>query len=239
MIEAHLLKLRAREQVSAAEEKALRELVSGTRRVPAHKTIIRQGEELSISLLLLEGWLGRTKDVLRGQRQILELHVPGDFADLHSFTLKTLDHDVVALTPATVGIVPHERLERLTEQHPHLARLYWLMTNIDAAIQRQSTLSLGRRSAEGRVAHLFCELFERLRVADLVEGDSCDFPLTQSQISESLGLTPVHTNRTLQSLRAKGVLTLEHRRLTILDRDQLDAIAEFDPGYLYIRRRRV
>lgn len=239
MIEAHLLKLRARENVSAAEEKAVRDLVSGTRQVPAHQTIIRRGEEVNLSLLLLDGWLGRTKDVLKGHRQILELHVPGDFADLHSFTLKTLDHDVISLTPATVATVPHERLERLTEQHPHLARLYWLMTNIDAAIQRESTLSLGRRSAEGRVAHLFCELFERLRVADLVNGDSYDFPLTQSQISECLGLTPVHINRTLQSLRAKGVLTLENRRLTIVDRAQLNAIAEFDPSYLYLRRRRV
>jgi CRP-like cAMP-binding protein len=239
MIEAHLLKLRARERISSSEEKAVRDLVSGTRRAPAHATIIRQGEELNLSLLLLEGWLGRTKDVLKGHRQILELHVPGDFADLHSFTLKVLDHDIVALTPVTVATVPHERLHRLTEQHPHLARLYWLVTNIDAAIQRESTLSLGRRSAEARVAHLFCELFERLRVANLVDHDSYDFPLTQSQISECLGLTPVHTNRTLQALRAKGVLTLEQRRLTILDREQLNAIAEFDPSYLYIRQRPV
>ena len=239
MIEAHLLKLRARERISAAEEKAVRDLVSGVRRAPAHATVIRQGEEVNSSLLLLEGWLGRTKDVLKGHRQILELHVPGDFADLHSFTLKVLDHDVVALNPVKVATVPHERLQRLTEEHPHLARLYWLMTNIDAAIQREWTLSLGRRSAEARVANLFCELFERLRVADLVDGESYDFPLTQTQVSECLGLTPVHTNRTLQSLRAKGVLTLEQRRLTILDRAQLDAIAEFDPGYLYLRQRPV
>ena len=239
MIEAHLRKLRIRDQVSAAEETAVRALVSQVRRFRTNETVIRQGKELSSSLLLLSGWLGRAKDMRKGHRQIMELHVPGDFADLHSFTLKALDHDVVAMTPVEVAIVPHDRLQRLTERHPHLTRLYWLMTNIDAAIQRELAVSLGRRDALGRVAHLFCELFERLRAADLVEGDSFHFPLTQSQISECLGLTPVHTNRMLQSLRAKGVVTLEDRRLTIVDRDQLYEIAEFNSEYLYLRRRPV
>jgi CRP-like cAMP-binding protein len=237
MIEAHLLKLRVRDVISMEEEEAVRGLISEVRHEKAHKTIIREGEELSHSLLLLDGWLGRTKDLRKGDRQILELHVAGDFADLHSFTLKVLDHDVVALTPVKLGLVPHARLERLTVDHPHLARLFWLMTNIDAAIQREWTLSLGRRTAEARVAHLFCELFERLAVAGLADQDGYAMPLTQSQLSECLGLTPVHVNRMLQSLRAQDVIALQNRRLTILDHDRLKAIAEFDPAYLYLRRR--
>ena len=136
MIEAHLSKLRARDDISAEEEQAVRGLVSQVVEVPADRTVIRRGEELNQSMLLLSGWLARTKDLPSGQRQMAELHVAGDFADLHSFTLKRLDHDVIALTPCRIAMVPHERLKEITERFPHLTRMFWLMTNIDAAIQR-------------------------------------------------------------------------------------------------------
>ncbi|GAA4721345.1 Crp/Fnr family transcriptional regulator [Sphingomonas lutea] len=236
-MEAHLRKLRMRDSVSAAEEDAIRELVSEVRTFSAHKTVIHEGVELNVSLLLLDGWLARAKDVKRGNRQILELHVPGDFADLHSFTLKALDHDVIALTPVRLGVVPHDRLTRLTERFPRLTRLYWLMTNVDASIQRELTLSLGSRSAMSRAAHLFCELFERLRVGGLADDDGYALPLTQAQLSECLGITPVHVNRTLQALRADGLITLEQRYLTIHDHARLREIGEFDPRYLYLRQK--
>ena len=97
MIEKHLMKLRARDEISAEEEAAIRSAVSETRDYPADRTIIRRGEDLDHSTLLLEGILCRYKDLRDGQRQITELHVAGDFADLHSFTLKRLDHNVMTL----------------------------------------------------------------------------------------------------------------------------------------------
>jgi CRP-like cAMP-binding protein len=125
----------------------------------------------------------------------------------------------------------------MTEQMPHLTRVYWFATNLDAAIHREWALSLGRRSAIGRTAHLFCELLVRLEIVDLTNGYSYDCPLTQVELAESLGLTSVHVNRTLQELRRRGVIELENRRLTILDLDALKAIAEFDPAYLYLEKR--
>lgn len=237
MIEAHLRRLRKRDTVDADEERAIRGLISETRRIPAHKTFIREGVELQHSVLLIDGWLGRALDMQGGARVITALHVAGDFADLHGFTLKHLDHDVVALTDCIVALAPHDRLTKLTIEFPHLARIYWFSTNVDAAIHRQWTVSLGRRNAISRMAHLFCELFLRLEVAGETSGMSYDFPLTQEQLASCLGLTQVHVNRTLQALRRQGLIELQNKRLTILNRSELERIGEFDPSYLYLDRR--
>jgi CRP-like cAMP-binding protein len=200
----------------------------------AHKTLIRQGEELQHSVLLIDGWLGRAVDMQAGTRVITALHVAGDFADLHGFTLKRLDHDVVPLSDCIVALVPHDRLTQLTIDLPHLARIYWFTTNVDAAVHRQWTVSLGRRNAISRMAHLFCELFLRLEVAGKTAELGYDFPLTQDQLASCLGLTQVHVNRTLQALRRQGLIELQDRRLTILNLPELQTLAEFDPSYLYL-----
>jgi CRP-like cAMP-binding protein len=237
MIEAHLKKLRKRDEISADEETAIRGAISDVRTIPADRVFIRSGQELNESTLLLDGWMARAKDLRSGQRQISEIHVAGDFADLHSFTLKRLEHDVLTLTPCRIAAVPHDNLKEITERHPHLTRVYWFSTNLDAAIHRERMLSLGARSAIGRMAHLFCELFVRLDIVGLTQGQGYDFPLTQEELAECHGLTAVHVNRTLQELRRRGAIRLEDRRLEILDLPQLESIAEFDPSYLYLEKK--
>ncbi|GAA3890733.1 Crp/Fnr family transcriptional regulator [Sphingomonas limnosediminicola] len=239
MISVHLKKLRKRAEIDPEEERAIRDAVAETRRLPSDTVAIRAGEELHVSMLLLDGWMARSKDLQTGERQITELHVAGDFADLHSFTLKELDHDVMTLSECTVAIVPHERLRVLTERYPNVARTYWFSTNIDAAIHREMALSLGQRSALSRMAHLFCELYLRLDVVGRASKDGYDFPLTQRELSECLGLTVVHANRTLQELRRRKLVEFEKGRLTILDRRGLEGVAEFDPTYLYLRKRAI
>src|SRR4051794_5267124 len=98
MLEIHLKKLRRRDDISSDEERFIENLVSHTVKVAADKVVIRAGETLNQSMILLEGWAARAKDLPSGQRQFAELHVPGDFTDLHSFSLKHLDHDVVSIT---------------------------------------------------------------------------------------------------------------------------------------------
>ena len=239
MIGVHLKKLRQRVEISAEEERAIRALVAETREIPADEVLVGAGDRLSVSLLLLEGWLARAKDLSGGERQITALHVAGDFADLHGFTLKRLDHDVLTLSKCTIAVVPHERLMKLTDKYPRLARVYWLMTNIDAAVHREWTLSLGRRTALSRMAHLFCELHVRLEIGHLTQGDSYAFPVNQRELSECLGLTVVHVNRTIQELRRRGLIELTRERLTILDRGGLERVAEFDPAYLYLEKRQL
>lgn len=237
MIEAHLAKLRARDEISAEEERALRDAFSEFREYPADRTFITRGEELDHSTLLIEGLMCRYKDLRNGERQVTELHVAGDFADLHSFTLKRLDHHMMTLTPCRVGILPHENLTRITERYPHLTRVYWFSTNLDAAIHREWAVSLGRRDALSRAANLFCELYVRLRIVGLTEADSYRLDLTQADLAECLGLTSVHVNRTLKELRERELLEFRGGTVTILDLPELERVAEFDPAYLYLERR--
>lgn len=237
MIEVHLTKLRARDEISGEEEQAIRGAISEYVDYPADHVFVRPNQVLEHSTLLLDGLMCRFKDLRGGQRQITELHVAGDFADLHSFTLKRLDHAMMTLTPCRVAIVPHENLKAITREHPHLTRVYWFMTNLDAAIHREWVLSLGRRSALSRMAHLFCELHVRLGLVGLAEGDSYRLRLTQDELAECLGITPVHANRTLQELRSRGLLDFREGRVSLLDLPAVRKVAEFDPSYLYLEPR--
>lgn len=239
MITAHLKKLRLRTTISAEEERVIRSLVAENRRWPADRILVRAGEQLNVSMLVLDGWLVRSKDLPSGERQVTEIHVPGDFADLHGFTLKQLDHDIISITECVIGYVPHERLTALTETYPHLTRVYWLSTNVDAAISREMGLSLGQRSAISRMAHLFCELHTRLSIIGRTDGDTFEFPLTQRELAECLGLTVVHVNRTIQELRRRMLVETANRHIRILDRQGLQTLAEFDPGYLQLHRRQL
>lgn len=237
MIEPLLRKLRARDDVSADEEALLRGLISEERSYPPDRTIIREGEPLTRSALLVDGFIGRYKDFRDGRRQISAIHVPGDFLDLHGFTLKRLDHGLLSLSACTLAYAPHERVRELTEREPHLTRLLWFSTNLDAAIHREWTVSLGRRSATSRTAHLLCELGARLRVVGLADESGYALPLTQTELAECLGLTSIHVNRVLRQLREAGLVTVRAKRVDILDPAGLARVGEFDETYLFIEKR--
>ncbi|PVE50227.1 Crp/Fnr family transcriptional regulator [Arthrobacter sp. TPD3018] len=237
MIERHFAKLRARGPLTDEEEQAIRNAVVEVRRHPADAMIVRAYDTQDHSTLLLDGILCRYKDLRNGQRQITELHVAGDFADLHSFTLKYLDHDVMSLTPCQVAVVPHDALRSMTERLPSLARQYWFSTNLDAAIHREWELSLGRRTAFARVAALISELHQRLLLVGLATETGYDLPLTQTDLAECLGLTNVSVNRVLRDLRDGRLARFGQGRVTILDRTGLWQAAEFDPRYLYLGYR--
>ncbi len=236
MIEKLLLRLRSRDDLSAEEERALRSAVSELRRVAADTSIVQPHIDLSASILLLKGIVCRFKDRPDGTRQITHFHLPGDFVDLHSFTLKRLDHHVMTLTPCEVAVVPHDCLHGITENYPHLTRLLWFMTAVDAASHREWELSLGSQSAKQRVAHLFCELFLRLQRVGLTDGFECPLALSQTDIADARGLTAVHVNRTIKSLREERLITFHRGHATIHDFERLQELAEFDPTYLYLGR---
>jgi CRP-like cAMP-binding protein len=237
MIEHHLARLRARDDISEEEESAIRDAVAETREYAAGQTFIHAGDELRHSTLLIDGLMCRYKDMNNGERQITELHVPGDFADLHSFTLKHLDHNIMALTRCRAAVVPHANLKRITEQFPHLTRVYWFATNLDAAIHREWTVSLGRRSAISRTAQLFCELRVRLGLVGLTDHSGFALDLVQTELAECLGITPVHVNRTLKDLREREILTFRSGQVVIHNLRELERVAEFDPTYLYLEKR--
>lgn len=237
MIDKLLLKLRARDVISPEEEEALRGMMIEVADVPARKTVVKRGETLNRSILLIDGLMCRYKDLRNGRRQITALHVAGDFLDLHGFTLKHLDHDVMSLCPSRVAYASHEQLTRITDTLPHLTRLLWFSTNLDAAIHREWELSLGQRTGAVRAAHLICELHTRLEIVGLVRDYDFDLPINQTELGECLGLTVVHTNRVLKELRERGLVEFRKSVVTINDMDRLKAFAEFDPTYLYLASR--
>ena len=232
-----LLKLRRRDEIGVREEEVLRNAVAEVRSFPAGRTIVRSGQVLEQSMLLVDGLLARFKDLSDGQRQIMEIHVAGDFADLHGFPLKRLDHDVGALTAVRMAFVPHAELVRITEEEPHLARILWMSSLIDAAIQRERILSVGRRAARSRIAHLLCELYLRLEVVGLADDGAYDLPLTQLDLGDATGLTSVHVNRMLRELREERLLTFRGGRVAIHDWERLKQAAEFDPTDLHLECR--
>lgn len=218
--------------LSAEEIAALEGAISTMIEVPADHDIVRERERRTESNVLLEGWACRYVGLADGRRQILALHIAGDLMDLHSFVQDEMDHSVQSLTACRLGVIPHEAIRRITERYPHLGRVLWRSTLRDAVIARQWMLGLGQRSALEHAAHLFCEMYHRLRAAGLASHGTFAFPLNQTELGDALGISPVHTNRVLQELRAQGLLMLKAQVAEILDLAQLESLAEFDPGYL-------
>lgn len=235
-IRSLLLKLSARDVVSDLEAEALVKVFSEEERFATGRIVVPAHVSQIYSRLLLSGVVARSHQLPDGRRQITQLHIAGDFVDLHSFLLKELDHDVIALSPVRLANAPHERVKALSESFPHLIRLLWLTTLIDAAIHREWIVSSGRRSAREQLACLFCELIVRSQIVELGDIGRCPLPLTQEQLADVCGISTVHINRTLQELRAEGVLEFRSRELRVLDFERLARIGMFDPTYLCLKR---
>lgn len=228
-LQSHRTPLLNPAQIAALEGATTRTAEYGIKRI-----IVRQQEPLTQCTLLLEGFVERYKDTPEGRRQILAIHVPGDFVDLHSYPLKQLDHNVAALTPVKVAFFPHVAIRALADESATLTELLWRSTLIDAAVNREWIVSIGARSAAVRIAHLFCEMYLRLDRVGMTDGLRFDLPLTQVDLADATGLTAVHANRMLRQLREQGLIAFRQGVAEILDWPGLKRFAEFDTGYLYL-----
>ena len=236
ILEALFRALERRDSLSERERAALAQAIAEVRIYAPNDTLVRAGATAEYSTLLISGLLGRAFYMSEGKRQIVAMHLPGDFVDLHSLLLKRLDHDVVALTDVRVALFPHAILRKLTETEPHLARMLWLLTVIDAAVHREWTARLGH-SAAVRIAHLLCELQVRMAVVGLAEPEGFAIELTQADLGDMTGLTPVHVNRTLRKLREAKLAVVRDGYASIPDLNRLRDFAGFDPTYLYLEKR--
>ena len=195
--------------------------------------MVREGEPATVCMLLLSGYAYRQKLVSDGSRQIISFHIPGEFIDIQNAMLDVADHNVQSLGPSTVAAVPKEAVLDLMTEDPAVRRAIWLDSLVDASVFREWVVNVGRRNAKARIAHLLCELALRLDSSGVADGSMFDFPLTQEQIADATGLTAVHTNRTLQSLRKDGLISLAANRLTIRDWKGLAEVGDFSERYLH------
>lgn len=203
----------------------------------AKADIISDGETPDFIHLILEGWAARYKIMPDGSRQITAFLIPGDFCDLHVTVLAQMDHGIAAITRCKVANLDPVKLDRITSERTMLTKSIWWMTLVDEAVLRQWVIN-SRRKALASLAHLLCELHVRLKAVGLVRDDRMELPLTQEELAEATGMTTVHLNRMLQSLREQGLITLRARRLIILDVAGLAQEAGFDDSYLHLRKER-
>ncbi|RST30010.1 Crp/Fnr family transcriptional regulator [Sphingomonas ginkgonis] len=235
MANALIRRLEAYVRLSADDRKALLLAAGeGIRTFDARRDLMREGDEPRVVNLILSGWACRYKTLPDGRRQIVALFVPGDLCDPHIYILKRMDHNVGAITPVTAAQVGRDSFERLISERPRIVQALWWHELVVTAIQREWTLNIGQRTAYERMAHLMVEMFLRLQTVGMAEGNSIEWPLTQLDLADATGLTPVHVNRTLQAMRRDGLIELAGRRLTILDMAALKSTAMFNPEYLHL-----
>lgn len=228
------LRGRLRHDLTEAEQSAIESAVGGTIRMGAREQLVCRGDKLNSCFYIVEGVMLRYLDDKRGERQLVGVNISGDFVDLHGYPMKRLDHNVSSLTDVVLAEVPHRSITQLVDDHPHLARALWFSTLLDAAMHREWIFRLGRLNAEGRIAHLICELITRLRFVERFDGKLFPIPLLQRDYAEACGITAVHANRSFRILKERGVLVpLGDGRLEIIDESQLRALGQFDGSYLY------
>ncbi len=237
MTNALISKLERGADLTAEDRARLEAVVRHPRRVGRRKDLILEGEAPTDVQLVLEGFACRYKVLASGRRQIMAFLIPGDFCDFHVAMLGTMDHAIATLTPCTMVAIPRETIADLTGQYPQIARALWWCTLVDEAILREWLVSMGQRPADQQVAHVLRELLVRLQSVGRATDTSYELPLTQQELGDALGLSVVHTNRSLQALRHEGLIVLANGRLTITDWPRMKDFAGFDPNYLHLTSR--
>jgi CRP-like cAMP-binding protein len=227
-------KLERFEPWSADERQSVLDAVDSTLRLPAHAHLVQEGESSDGVHVVLEGFVCGYKLLPDGRRQIVSYCVPGDLCDLRIVLLPRTDCTLGTISPSLVARLSRERFRALLFQFPRLGRAFWKTALIDQAIAREWLINVGQRTAFSRAAHLLCEMFLRLRAVGLVQENTCEFPLTQTEIADTLALSTVHVNRTLMELRRSGLITLRDKQLTIHHLPALEAAAGFTPAYLHL-----
>ncbi len=220
------------------EERAvISSVVSDVRSYSAGQVVVRQGQEVGQSTLLLEGFMTRHVDAPDGRRHLVAMHVPGDFVDLHGYALKKLDHNVGALTDVQVAVVPHAAFKRILDEYPELTKKLWFLTLLDAALHRQWVYRLASLNAVQRVAHFLCEFNARMMAIDRSDGKTFELPMTQADLGEVCSLTNVHVNRVFRQLREAFLCDMRLSRVEVQNLSALADLGRFTPHYLYLNNR--
>jgi CRP-like cAMP-binding protein len=220
--------------LSDEDVRILNALCVHEKRFKAHTDIVREGDVPFSAFVLTHGMACRYRLMPEGKRQILTFLIPGDIFDLHGFLLKAMDHSVGTLVATRLAAISRATVFDLFDRHPRIGAALWWSALQEEAINRERIVALGRRDASGRVAHLLCELVWRQKAVGLAEDHAIRLPLTQVELADALGLTAVHVNRILQGVRRDNLITLAHRRLTLIDVERLQEIAGFNQNYLHL-----
>lgn len=229
------LHLSAFVRLSADDREMLaKALTKRVRVLPPRHDIISEGDRPRFVNVILDGWAQRYKQLADGRRQILSFFVAGDLCDTNVFILRKMDHSLSTVTEVKLAEISQFEFQEIMENSPRISQALWWSELVTVATQREWTTNIGQRTAYERIAHLFCEIFMRLRTIGQIDANGCEFPMTQAELAEATGLTQVHVNRTIQDLRRDQLIELRGRRLQVLDLDRLEKAAMFNPNYLHL-----
>jgi CRP-like cAMP-binding protein len=197
--------------------------------------VVREGTTaMRHCTFISSGFAFRHKLTAEGGRQIVSVHIAGDFLDLQHLFLNHADHNIQALTRLHTIEIDRHALQEVVLRYPAIGRAMWVDALIDASIYREWVLNVGQRSARQRIAHLLCEFALRLEAAGLGVAGGYHLPMTQEQIGDATGLTNVHVSRMLKALVEDGVISRDKRSVKIEDWKRLRAIGDFSPLYLHL-----
>lgn len=226
-------------QFSEEDRDALLALPHTLKSIEPQGFVVREGDKPTHSCLVLSGYLYRHKIVAHGARQIVALQMSGDWVDLQNSLLRVADHSVQALTRCEVAYIPAEAIREIASTHPNIGMAMWYDTLVDGSIFREWVANIGRRDAKARIAHLLCEFTLRLEAAGLAEQNSYQLPMTQEQLADATGLTPVHVNRTLRALDEDGLIVRDRRSVTVDSWKRLAEAGDFQSAYLHLPEDRL
>ncbi len=236
-LEPMVRKLEYRGKFNAADRAAILGLPHVVKTFENNHYIVRERDLATHSCLMLSGFSIRHKIVAGGFRQIVAIHMKGEFVDLQNSLLGKADHSVQMLTRGEVAMIPREEIIRIAFERPEVGKAMWLDTLVDGSIFREWIANVGRRDARTRIAHLLCEFGMRLKHAGLGEETGYALPMTQEQLGDTTGLTSVHVNRTIKALEADGFLSRSSpREIIIGDWKKLAGVGDFDSGYLHMKQ---
>jgi CRP-like cAMP-binding protein len=208
-----------------------------TRELSPDEDFIRQGDYPEHAVLVVSGMVARYHLLKGGRRQYLSFHMSGDLPDAQGLFIERMDHALCAIGPARVASIPHKQILKAFERRPSLGIAIWRETLLDAAIFRDAITNNSARLKPTRMAHLFCELFYRARLAQLNQGNRCSIPLTLVQLGETLAMAIASVNRALQQLRSSGSMDFRDGELIVLKWRELQRLGDFNPDYLHLKKR--
>jgi CRP-like cAMP-binding protein len=213
--------------VTAEELAALKHIKRDHLAAPAGAAIVRAGDDSPELYTLYSGWAYRFKILPDGRRQILNFLLPGDLVGLQAAMFDAALHGIEALTEVELCVLPRRKVWALFGQFPGLAfDVTWLGAREEGFVDENLT-SVGRRSAAERVAALIVTLYKRAKALGLVVDETFAFPLTQQHIADALGLSLVHTNKTLARLRRMGMFARTNGTMTLTNPRVLERVAQY------------
>ncbi|WP_267138784.1 Crp/Fnr family transcriptional regulator [Anianabacter salinae] len=225
-------KLSAFVALSSTDLKTLARYHSRRRVFRAGHEMIHEGERNQSAFILAEGWACSFKQLADGERQIVDVQIPGDFLGLRSILFRTADHSSEALTRIEASEVLAADIFDSFAEAPRLATAVLWAASRDEAMVVEHLVNLGRRSAEMRMAHFLLELSTRLHLVGIGDRTGFDCPLTQFHLADALGLSAVHVNRVLRHLREEGLVTFQKGHVAFDDFFGLVALSGFNTDYL-------